>query len=78
MARSYPENLGPGAYVNTTEVLDPTEIERLEIPSEEFFRFLNVLSNVVNEINLALNLKDTGYYTLEEFVNSQLFFPDPA
>ena len=28
-------------------------------------------------MNLLLNLKDTGYYVEQEFVNSQVFFEDP-
>jgi hypothetical protein len=32
----------------------------------------------LNLISLVLNTKDTGYYALEEFVNGQVWFPDPT
>jgi len=32
----------------------------------------------INIISLAVNAKDTGYYPIEEFVNGQQFFPNPA
>lgn len=32
----------------------------------------------INILSLALNAKDTGYYTTEEFVNGQQYFPNPA
>jgi len=33
---------------------------------------------VVNQLSLALNTKDSGYYALTEFINGQVWFPDPA
>ena len=67
-----------GAYVSTTEIVDPSRIDALSIDSQEFKDFINVLTRIINDINLLLNLKDTGYYNLTEFVNGQNFFPDPA
>ena len=76
MARSYPEQLDLGAYVSTTEILDPTRIESLDVSSDEFKEFLNTMARVINDINLLVNLKDTGYYNITEFVNGQNYFPD--
>ena len=78
MAGSYPSQLNPGAYVSTTELLDPASINEINVNADEFKDFLNALTRVINDINLLLNLKDTGYYTLEEFLNGQLFFPNPT
>lgn len=36
------------------------------------------LAQVVNLMSLALNTKDSGYYALTEFINGQVWFPDPA
>ncbi len=33
---------------------------------------------VINQMSLALNTKDSGYYALTEFINGQVWFPDPA
>lgn len=73
----YPLQLDPGAYVSTTEILDPSLIQSLEV-SDEFKEFLNKLTRVLNDMRILLDLKETGYYTLTEFVNSQSFFPNPA
>lgn len=78
MARSYPDQLGPGAYVSTTEIFDPSLIQQMDVQSDEFKEFLNILTRTINDMNLLLNIKDTGYYVLQEFVNSQVYFADPT
>lgn len=78
MAGSYPNQLDLGAYVSTTEIFDPGRLNSLDVNSNEFKDFLNILTRVINDINLLVNLKDTGYYNLTEFVNGQNFFPNPA
>lgn len=75
MAFQGPKNVG--AFVPTSNVWDPNEIYTADdsIPAlkELFVRLYQNLNN----ISLLLNIKDTGYYALDEFVNSQYFFPDP-
>jgi len=78
MASSYPPQLEPGAYVSTTEIFDPTLVNQLDVNSDDFKDFLNKLTRVINDMNLLLDLKDTGYYNITEFVNGQNFFPNPA
>jgi len=34
--------------------------------------------DLLNNMLIALNNKDSGYYTRTEFVNGQTYFPDPA
>lgn len=36
------------------------------------------IPETLNLMSLVLNTKDTGYYPLTEFINGQLWFPDPA
>jgi len=67
-----------GAYVSTTDILDPALIYRLDLNSDEFRNFLVRIRQSLNNISMSLNLKDTGYYTLDEFVCGQLYFRDPA
>lgn len=74
---SYPPQLNPGAFVPTTNIWDPSELYTLDI-QPEFRELLVRLYQNLNNMSLLLNLKDTGYYTLEEFLNSQAFFPNPA
>lgn len=78
MASSYPSQLGPGAFVPTTDVFDTSAIYSLDVNSKEFKEFLVRLRQSINNIALSLNIRDAGYYVQTEFVNGQAFFPDPT
>lgn len=78
MAKSFPNQLEPGMFVPTTNIWDPSEIFSIDVSTPEFKELLVRLYQNLNNISLALNLKDTGYYDLVEFVNGQAFFPNPA
>lgn len=64
MASSFSQSANPGAFVTTTQLWGRTTDERLV-----------QLHSYATNIALALNLRDSGYYIQEEFVNGQLFFP---
>ena len=66
------------AYVPTTAVLDTQRIYSVDVKSPEFKELLVELWNTVNSISLLCNMKDTGYYGLEEIANSQYYYPNPA
>lgn len=78
MAKSYPGQLGPGAFVPTTTVLDPAEIYTTDLESRQFKELIVRLYQTVNNLSLAVNLKDSGYYVDQEFVTGQQYFPNPA
>ena len=78
MAKSFAAQANPGMFVPTTNVWDPSEIFSVDINQPEFKELLVRLYQNLNTISLALNLKDTGYYVQEEFVNGQAFFPNPT
>ena len=61
------------ALIPTTRIYD---IESLEIDNPGLKEFLVQLYQTVNLLSVTVNQKDTGYYTLDEFVNSQYFFPN--
>ena len=67
-----------GSFVPTTYIWDVAQAQDIDVNSPEFKELLVRLYQNLNEIALNLNLKDTGYYTQEEFVNGQLFLRDPA
>lgn len=67
-----------GAFLPTTDVYDIAIIQDIDVNSQEFKEFLVRLRQSTNNIALVTNIKDSGYYVLEEFVNSQLWFPNPA
>lgn len=65
-----------GAFVPTTDVWDVAQLEDIDVTSPEFKELLVRLYQNINNIALILNMKDTGTYSLEEFVNGQAFFPN--
>ena len=67
-----------GSFIPTTNVWDVSQLYQTDVNSPEFKELLVRLYQNVNNIAIALNTKDTGYYTTQEFVNGQLYFPNPA
>lgn len=71
-----PQNFG--AFVPTTNVWDVAQLYSIDVTSPEFKELLVRLYQNINQISLVLNIKDSAYYPLSEFVNGQLFFPDQS
>lgn len=67
-----------GLYVATTNIWDVSQLYSTEVTDPAFKELLVRLYQNVNNIATALNLKDSAYYDLNEFVNGQMFFPNPA
>lgn len=67
-----------GAYLPTTVLLDTTDINSIQVTSPQFKNLIVQLYRTINNLSLQINLKDTGYYQTTEFVNGQLYFPNPA
>jgi hypothetical protein len=67
-----------GSFIGTTNVWDVQKIKSVDVNSDEFKELLVRLYQNVNNIVLALNIKDVGYYSIPEFLNGQLFFPNPT
>lgn len=63
-----------GLFLGTTPLFD---LDNLEDPKQSRELIIR-LTQKINEIIIALNLKDTGYYYLTPFVNGQAYFPNPA
>lgn len=72
-----PQQQNTGLYVPTTSVWDMGLISDIDTNSIEFKDLLVRLYQNINNIVLALNVKDSAYYIEEEFVNGQQFF-NPA
>lgn len=66
-----------GAFIETTSVYDITQLASTDVNTPEFKQFIIKLTRNLNKVATLLNIKDTGYYPRTEFVNGQLFFPDP-
>ena len=63
-----------GFYLPTTEQVDVSQIFHTDVTSPEFKELLVRLYQAFNTMAQQINLKDTGYYVEEEFLNSQLYF----
>lgn len=61
-----------GLFLETTSVLDVNDID---IKPENFKDFIVKLTHSIGNIQKAVNLKDTGIYSLTEFVCGKTFFP---
>jgi hypothetical protein len=67
-----------GAFVPTNYLWDIQQLESGSLKEDDMRLLLVRLYQNINNIALVLNLKDTGMYNTSQFVNSQLFFPNPA
>lgn len=67
-----------GMFIPTTNIWDVGQIQEIDVNSKEFKELLVRLYQNINNISLVLNKKDSAYYDVHEFVNGQLFFPNPS
>ncbi len=78
MAKSFSAQAELGAFVPTTNIWDPSEILSTEVTSPEFKELLVRLYQNLKDMSESINIRDAGYYAREEFVNGQIFFPNPS
>lgn len=76
MADNLNQNIG--SFVPTSYVWDVARLYEIDINSDEFKELLVRLYQNINAISLSLNIKDTGMYNTSEFVNGQIYFPNPS
>ena len=69
------QQVNTGSFVATTNIWDVQRLQEVDVKSGEFKELLVRLYQNINNICLALNIKDVGYYSTTEFLNGQLFFP---
>lgn len=65
-----------GSFVPTTNVWDVQQLQSLNIDPQLKELLVRLYQNI-NNISVVLNTKDSAYYVLEEFLNGQIYFPDP-
>lgn len=75
---SFNDEAETGAFVELDPSFDAQIVQDLDVNSDEFKEFLVRLGRTIKKVSMVLNIKDSGYYVDTEFVNGQLFFPDPA
>jgi hypothetical protein len=67
-----------GAFVPNNWIWDVQQIPEINVNSAEFKELLVRMYQNLNLMNIVLNIKDSGYYNTSQFINGQLFFPNPA
>lgn len=71
-------DINVGSFIPSTYNIDVSNIYTLDVNSEAFKELIVNLYLAVNRINLNVNNRDAGYYDQTEFINGQLFFPNPS
>ena len=65
-----------GSFVPTTNVWDIQQLQDLPIDPGLKELLVRLYQNI-NNIAVSLNTRDAGYYFTQEFINGQIYFPDP-
>lgn len=75
---SIPSQLNFGAFIPSTYTWDVSQLHSVDVTAPEFKELLVRLYQNINNMLMAINLKDAGYYDTTEFLNGQVYFPDPS
>ena len=71
-----PIQTNAGLFIPTTNIWDVGRLYEIDINSNEFKELIIRLYQNINSIALSLNLKQSGYFYNQEFVNGQVWFPN--
>jgi len=63
-----------GLFIQQTPIFDIQRLRETDINSDDFRNLLVSLAQQTNNISIALNLKETGYYLTQEFNTSGQFY----
>lgn len=77
MSSSIPSQANFGSFVPTTNIWDIQQLQQLNIDPQLKELLVRLYQNI-NTISLSLNTRDAGYYVEQEFLNGQVFFPNPS
>jgi hypothetical protein len=75
---AYPEQENTGLFLPTTNIWDVIPEDATFVTIDMLKELLLRLHQNMNNTSMAVDRKDTGMYTLTEFMNGQSFFPDPT
>lgn len=78
MPGSYSDGIDVGSFVPTTQIYDIGLVRTLDVNSDMFSDFLVTLTQSINNICWVINTKRSGYYVTTEFVNGDIYYPNPA
>jgi len=66
-----------GSFVTSTNIWDVQQLQQLDIDPKLKELLVRLYQNI-NNISISLNTRDAGYYVQEEFLNGQIYYPNPA
>ena len=66
-----------GSFVPTTNIWEVQQLLDTDVDPKLKELLVRLYQNV-NNISISLNTRDAGYYVNQEFINGQIFFPNPA
>jgi hypothetical protein len=72
------QGINAGAFIPTTSVWDVSQLYETDVSKPEFKELLVRLFQNMNNMAMSVNGKDAGIYHTDEFVNGQVFFPNPS
>jgi hypothetical protein len=76
---SFADGVDTGLFLPTTEIIDTGYIYDIDnFSADQLKQILIRIVQAFNDSNTTMNLKDSAIYSLQEFVNGQIFFPNPA
>jgi hypothetical protein len=78
MASSYPQGQQTGAYIQTTIIQDQQVLRTVDLKGEDFRNILMRLYEALGMHEKSINQRTAGFYPLTEFIDGNVFFPDPA
>lgn len=67
-----------GLFIPTTNTWNVDQLYDIDVDSPQFKELLIQMYQNIGLIAQVVNHKDSAYYTTQEFVNGQSFFPNPA
>lgn len=65
-----------GSFIPTTNIWEIQQLQDLNIDPKLKELLVRLYQNV-NNIALSVNTRDAGYYVQQEFINGQIYFPNP-
>ncbi len=74
---SIPEQSNFGSFIPTTQIWDSSAIDSMDVKSPEFKQLIVELYTNMGLMARILNTKESGFYYQQEFVNGNIWFPNP-
>lgn len=65
-----------GYFLPTTQILDPSELYKMDVSSQKFKELIANLYMQMNNMAMQINSKGSGYYGTQEIATGETFFPN--